>query len=170
MKATTGTPPRELNAEFDVSFSRNQATITIHARGGSKARGQINPDYEVLVQTLLERLRDSESVLDDVLLASRTVANLPAAERRIQVEGFSFPVELNEVRDVTNLRLAIRRAVVRSHSTSSNATHGNATKKIELVATCGLNPSEFVQSLTTGELHSEWTAEPTGQTLSLIHI
>ena len=160
MKVTTGEPPRMLDAEFDISFSREQTHITIHSRGGSRARGQVNPDYEVLVQTLLERLRDSEAVLEEVLLASRTVVNLPRPQRRIEVEGFTLPVEMVAVPDITDFRLAIRRAVVRSHSASSNATHGNATKKIELVVACGLNPGEFVQSLTSGELQSEWTTQP----------
>jgi predicted HNH restriction endonuclease len=56
------------------------------------------------------------------------------------------------IRDVTDLRLAIRRAVVRSHSKSSNALHGNATKKIELVASCPDPPQDMLALLKDGFL------------------
>jgi hypothetical protein len=163
MRAKTGFPARELFADFDLAFQLDNVYITVHARGGSAARGAQNPEYEILVQTLLERLRSQKCVLEDVLLASKTVAHLPRSQRRISPKGFVLPIRLDSIADITDLRLAIRRAVVTSHSKSANATHGNATKRIELVTTCPVSASDIAAILEWGNLDSFGTTDTTAE-------
>lgn len=142
----------EIEADFDLAFAARSVRITVHARGGSVASGdQTNPGYEVLVQTILERLKAGGAALEDVLLASKTVAHLLPSERRVRLRDFSLPVLLATVPDVTDVRLAIRRAVVTSHSRSKVATHGNATKRIELVASCPGAVTDMASMLEWGD-------------------
>lgn len=152
MRAKLGLGAEEVDAEFDLAFEASSVHITVHARGGSVASGdQTNPGYEVLIQTLLERLKSGGASLQDVLLASKTVAGLPPSERRIPLREFALPIELATIPDVTDVRLAIRRGVVTSHSKSKVATHGNATKRIELVAACPLPASDAASLLEWGD-------------------
>lgn len=152
MKAMLDGSTSPLDAEFDLAFEAQSVHITVHARGGSVASGdQTNPGYEILIQTLLERLKAGGSVLEDVLLASKTVAHLPPSQRRIQLRELALPIVLTAVGDVTDVRLAIRRAVVTSHSRSKVATHGNATKRIALVASCPLPAPEMAALLEQGD-------------------
>ena len=153
MRAKAGNPAKELVADFDLAFQSDAVHITVHARGGSASQGtQTNQDYEVLIQTLLERLQLGNCQVQDVLLASRTVSHLSRSQRRITLGEFTFPIRLIEVQDLTKLRLAIRRSVVTAHSTSKNVTHGNATKRIELVATSSASATQIVSLLEWGAI------------------
>jgi hypothetical protein len=153
MRMTDGLPPRELNAEFDLTFQSDQIHIVVHARGGSNASSnQSNPDYENLVQAILERLKIARGTLAEVLLASKTVSNLPRSQRSLSLDSFLLPLALETVRDIRELRLSIRRAVRSAHSVSEVATHGNATKRIELVASSSWTVSEIVALLESGQV------------------
>jgi hypothetical protein len=163
MKAIRAEDQTEINAAFDLAFDGDYLRITIHARGGSKSsRAPSNPEYEELVQTLLERLRDLGATLHDVLLASKTVAQLSPSKRRIVLLDYAFPRPLVEVDDLTSLRLAIRRAVASSNSTSKHPTHGNATKRIELIASCSSSPALVASRLIRGE-SSSTSVEPSDE-------
>lgn len=152
MRAKMDRSGTEIDAEFDLAFAAGSVRITVHARGGSAASGdQTNPGYEVLVQAILERLKSGGADLEDVLLASKTVAHLPPSERRVPLRDFTLPIALSKIPDVTDVRLAIRRAVVTSHSRSKVATHGNATKRIELVALCPVPVTEMASMLEWGD-------------------
>src|SRR6185295_3128935 len=105
MRAKYDETGREIDAEFDLAFEAESVHVTVHARGGSVASGEhTNPGYEVLVQTLLERLKCARARLEDILLASKTVAHLPVAQRRIQLRDLPLPVDLDLVPDVTDVR------------------------------------------------------------------
>lgn len=152
MKAKDFATGAEIDARYDLAFVDRAVHLTVHSRGGSvTAKDQTNPGYEVLIQTLLERLKSGASVLEDVLLASKTVAPLPPSQRRINLPDFALPLSLASIPDVTDVRLAIRRAVVTSHSRSTIATHGNATKRIEIVASCPMPAAEMASLLEWGD-------------------
>lgn len=146
-----------LRAEFDLAFESDTIRITVHARGGSGAVGDLtNPDYENLVQLLLERLTQCDATLHDVRLASKTVAHLPPSERRVHIPEFRVPLPLVSVPRLTELRYAIRRTVAAAHTTSTTAGHGNATKRIEIIASCPIPAAAVAEIL-------EWgTASSTG--------
>ncbi len=151
MRAKIDQVGTEIDADFDLAFVAGAVCLTVHARGGSTtSAGRTNPQYEDLIQTLLERLKVGNAVLEDVLLKSRTVAHLSPAERRIPLRDYSLPLALAAVADITELRLAIRRSVLTSHSRSKVATHGNATKRIELVASCPVPVFEMAALLEWG--------------------
>ncbi|MEQ9094938.1 MAG: HNH endonuclease [Phycisphaerales bacterium] len=145
----------ELRADFDLAFEADTVRITVHARGGSESAGnQTNPDYESLVQILLERLAGCGAALLNVRLASKTVAHLPASQRRVQLPKYQLPLPLISVPQLTDLRYAIRRAVAASHTTSATAGHGNATKRIELIASRPMPAADMAAILEWGVAES----------------
>ena len=151
MRALLDESTNELDAEFDLAFEQGSLRIVLHARGGSQsAGGRTNPDYERLLQLLLERLKIAGCQLLDVRLASRQVAHLPAIRRRIELRDFPFPVDLGGLTTVVDLRYAIRRAAVTAHSKAPIATHGNATRRIEIIASCPMAPGSMVDFLHRG--------------------
>jgi len=140
----------ELDAEFDLSFEGDFVRITLHARGGSLPQKRTNPDYEQALQLILERLAQSDSTLHQVRLASKPVIHLPPGQRQLDLADIELPVQLGPIGDVTPVRLAIRRAAFQANNRSANVGHGNATKRIELVASCPLGPSQVAEFLEWG--------------------
>lgn len=156
----------ELEAEFDLAFEGDSVRITLHSRGGSKSQGPTNPEYELALQLILQRLAHADSVLEEVRLASKPVIHLPPSQRRIELPGLSLPLRLSEVDDLIQVRLAIRRGAVRTHNTSEKVGHGNATKRIEIVASASLPFAEMVEILEWGDLGANQVETPTHEPLS----
>lgn len=150
MKAKLNESLSELDAEFDLAFEGDFVRITLHARGGSLPQKRTNPDYEQVLQLILERLAQSDSTLHQVRLASKPVIHLPPGQRQLNLADVELPVQLGSIEDLTAVRLAIRRAAFQANNQSANVGHGNATKRIELVASCPLEPSQVAEFLEWG--------------------
>jgi hypothetical protein len=87
----------EIDADFEISVSDASPafSLTIERSGGATGSGTVrNPEYPLLLEELLRRLSALDVELVDAFVDSRRVAQLPLADRRIHVDGTSFPITL----------------------------------------------------------------------------
>jgi 5-methylcytosine-specific restriction protein B len=115
-----------LNAEFEIEPDGDRLALIMRSRSG-KSKGNPdgrNPHYNPALELLLSRLRDRDAVLEDGVVDSARVRNLPEAERTI----IESPVVLADVPDIEQFRKVLSRAQGRIGKTSD----GNATKQIRL--------------------------------------
>lgn len=120
----------ELNATFRVDSVRNsRATIAIESAGG----GGRNTDYVAGVDLVLTRLRELGVVIVDCLVESTKVRNLPIPDRRINCPEFPFPISLTEIDDVSAIRKAFLREMVKVGRDRGAKKGGNPRKAMALV-------------------------------------
>ncbi|MGV1927911.1 HNH endonuclease [Agrobacterium tumefaciens] len=122
---------------FDASFEIEQAgqeQFLIHweSRGGSDhgPRSSRNKDYAPALEELLRRMALNKIRIDRIYIASRKEFRLPPDERRINPEGFAYPINPRPS-DVRDLRLAIGRALA-AFGQEEGVKGGNMTKRMSL--------------------------------------
>lgn len=115
-----------LDATFSVEELGGTLILTYESRGPGR-----NTQYNAGLETLLRRLADQSVVIADIRIASRDSAQLSAPERRVNADGYSFPIALDTL-DVPAFRRALGAAQARTARGPDAATGGNPTKRIEI--------------------------------------
>jgi 5-methylcytosine-specific restriction enzyme A len=119
-----------LDAEYSVeSDGGHLALILASAGGGTGSRPPRNPDYGLVLTTLLSRLRDLGAVLEDAVVDSAETRRhgIPESERRL----IDVPVRLGGEADMDALRLRLTSGQVRINQ-APGARGGNTRKRISL--------------------------------------
>lgn len=141
---STGIP---LNAEFHITPGPN-LTLTLESREGGR-----NQDYAEGLRIILERLGRFRCTLLDAALSSTLLRDRPWNERRLEPEGFAYPIRLWEAIDVGKLRLALGASQQVLGRQPGAHGSGNATKGIDLIiATRGSPTVENLEKLLAGEV------------------
>ena len=121
-----------LNAEISYETNEHIETYFIESRGGAKGGPQErNPDYFEALEALLTQQKAQNSVIEDILVDSKTVQNLLPKDRRVNVEDLPFPIRLRLVEDIPKLRRAIGN-IVKNIGQKDGSRGGNLTKKLLL--------------------------------------
>jgi hypothetical protein len=114
------------NGRFDQQLSMDArdgtVVVTLESAGGGR-----NADYDHAFEAVLRRARGDGWSLDAVYLVSRSVQDLPAAERLIHPDG---EIDFDDARSA---RRAIQRSVALAHREEGASGSGNPQKRIELV-------------------------------------
>lgn len=132
-----------LDAEFDVveTDSMGSLALILESRGGSLR----NPDYLTLLQHLLQRLCDFGATITTIEVISQRVRHLSSAERRLP---FPYPLRLNPVTDVADLKNRIGDLQRRIGSKATTSGGGNRTRRIQIKFSIpGMTRTDFVNSL-----------------------
>lgn len=125
----------DIEADFEIGVGdlSHVFTVTIESSGGATGSGNVrNPEYPLLMEEVLRRLSSLDVDLMDAFVDSRRVADLPEAERRINVDGRPFPIRLAPDEDFT----ALRRGLTRPQGdigSSRSVGGGNQRKRTTLV-------------------------------------
>lgn len=87
-----------LDAELRVKRIDGALTITVEeARGGGRgSAGERNTDYKEGLELILARLANLGARIVDGTVVSRTTRSLPPEEKRIRIEGQSYPLEIDD--------------------------------------------------------------------------
>ena len=135
---------RELDAKVIEEQFDDFTGYTLESRGGSPASGNVrNPDYIPALKSLLRRFKETNTVIQDILVTSRELDDFPLSEKSVQLTD-DFPIYLDDETDINELRLDISRsmAVVGSKRTAKHG--GNPTRRI-----CIITSSPHASLLTT---------------------
>ncbi|NUT96193.1 MAG: AAA domain-containing protein [Saccharothrix sp.] len=116
----------QLDAEFEVVPEGDLLTLVVKSASGKSTShpNGLNRHYNRALELLLGRLRDRGAALENGVVDSTRVRNLPESQRSILDER----VELADVEDVEQFR----RQLGRAQSRIGQSRDGNATKQIRL--------------------------------------
>lgn len=118
-----------IDADMSLSIVDGQPCIIIESSGGASAtRPRRNPEYNLLVTTVLQRLAKHGVDLTGIYLESAKVASLSAADRLLSMSE-SYPISLQQV-DTEELRKRIGRGIAEMHQAAGTNSSGNAQKRI----------------------------------------
>jgi hypothetical protein len=139
-----------MDADFFLRTSEGPTfEVIIESSGSGKKNGDVvhrNPDYKEAFETVLARISEFASTLDDCLVDSTTVhrKGLNEDERRVLPSPpFSYPIDLRSITDFGRLRLALTgpQTVVGSKA----RTGGNSTKRVLLKFTSRQGSAEMAE-------------------------
>jgi transcriptional regulator of acetoin/glycerol metabolism len=139
-----GPDGKPLDATFRLERVGNAMTIVFESRGGTRgSAAERNVDYNQGLELILDRLGKLGIAIADVLVESKTTANLTPEERRVHVEGERLPIV---VTNAAALRKKLSAAQARVGRAEGAKGGGNQTKRIRLYLT------EASARLAAGEL------------------
>jgi hypothetical protein len=123
----------ELDATFSVGRNKETEFVHIESRGGPDR----NTDYVLGLEALLRGLADIDASIDDIVIdsSSKETRALPIDQRRLKLQGLSYPFRLRAVSELAALRLNITNAAAATARGPDATGSGNPTKRLRLVFT-----------------------------------
>ncbi|MGH2549271.1 MAG: HNH endonuclease, partial [Thermomicrobiales bacterium] len=115
--------------------------------GVSRGRPSLNPDYIPALELLLTRAGRLGARLDDAWVDSKRMRDVDLADRRLQLEGMSFPILLASIGDMKEFRLRIRRSVSRIGRTRESSGTGNRRIRLALSLARPMMIADFQNAL-----------------------
>src|SRR5262245_48635210 len=112
----------ELDATFAVLVEDGTIAIYYESRGPGR-----NREYGPGLEMLLQRLAHYPATILEASVASVVALKLPESQRRIEIDGYSYPIHLPLVTDVHQFRLAFGAAQGRVAREPDATGSGNAT-------------------------------------------
>lgn len=140
----------EVDASFQIEDADGALAIVIGAGGGRRDDPEsVNTEYATGLRIVLLRLRTLHaSLLKVVLDSSVVVRKLSEEERTLRIEGVTYPVMLQEVEDVEDLRRRIGRAAAATGREPDAKGGGNREKRLRLfVSVANTSRDELVALL-----------------------
>jgi hypothetical protein len=112
--------------------------VTIESAGGSAGGTKTrNPEYPRLLEELLRRTTAMGATIEDAVVTSRQVSNLPESERRIRIEGRPYPFAARPDEDFTALRLGLTRP---QGDIGSSRVQGGGNQRKRITLTFRIDP------------------------------
>ena len=126
----------EWNAHFSLGEDDRGKFLLFYSRGGPIKGGQ-NHQYGLGLETILFRLAELSGSVKDALVDSSKVQGLEEEERRLRIEAFTYPIQLEGIGRVRDdfrpLRLAMGRAQIPvGQADPAPNPRGNSTKRIKI--------------------------------------
>ncbi len=123
-----------LDATFQVEQTGDAVSIVYFSRGGKKGTpSERNSDYHQGLELLLSRMARLGLSLLDAQIDTRQVTDTHSSDqRRLQVEGRPYPVELASETDIGALRKLLGSAQAKAGRAPGARGSGNSTKQIRL--------------------------------------
>ena len=111
---------------LDAKVELEAGAIILHSRGGAFGKPNLrNPDHRKALQTILERLNDSDIVPSGIWLDSRVAQGWPEAQRQLlDVAELAVPTD-------QLVTLIGQRGAAKGRADGA-AGHGNSTKRIRI--------------------------------------
>ena len=135
---------------------------TFESRGGSPTSGNVrNPDYIPALKSLLRRFKETNTVIQDILVTSRELEDAPLSEKSVQLAD-DFPIYLDDKTDIDQLRLDIGRSVAVVGSKRTARHGGNPTRRICIVTSSPY--AELPTTATTKLSNDKPTSSTSGAT------
>jgi hypothetical protein len=154
-----------LAAHVGFRVEANAIAIYLESRGGSPAKSNYrNPDYNVALWYLLNRLAAANTTLIDASVESRETVALAPDDKTLVIDT-GFPVALREV-DPEELRLQLQRAQRPIGRRSGGGSGGNNSKRIRLLVTSAFDRRRLAALLESGLVDESREAEVAVETLA----
>lgn len=120
-----------LDARFGVEATEAGLSVVLESRGGSRSKPDArNTDYGKGFEILLQRLQARGATIVDAVVDSKMTQHLTLAERRLDVDGSSYPITIGNAEDLQRRIGAAQARVGRKpHARGS----GNRTKRVRLI-------------------------------------
>lgn len=119
-----------IDARFRIEPVGDRLTIVFESRGGTRGtRNERNTEYQAGLGLLLQRLQQAQLRITDILLDSQATASLPPEERRLVLEGMTYPFEIVDAEKVGR---AISSAQTQIGRRPGARGGGNRTRRIRL--------------------------------------
>lgn len=125
-----------LDAKFLVESDLGRPSgIVINAAGGTRgSKAARNSDYVTGFDLLLKRLRSIDAQLLDVHIDTARTSHLNVVDRRLDPGAWTYPIDLNAVEDVADLRKPLLRSMgTRGRRPGTRRSGGNARKRARFV-------------------------------------
>ena len=122
-----------VDSEFSLDVLDKSPCLIVESSGGAnRARGvtRRNPDYNRLLDLLLQRLAAAATQITAVVLESSRVANVPISDRIATLDR-PYPVDLSAL-DIDKFRRTFGRAIALMHRAPDAKSGGNAQKRIRI--------------------------------------
>jgi hypothetical protein len=124
---------RRIDARFDLDTSVENPSISIESRSGTGGAGEAgprNPDYNILLEAILERLAARGILVTRIALESKPFSHLPIAERTLRLEQ-AYPVDLRQV-DIGRFRRGVGSSMSTMHQAPDARRPGNSNRRIRI--------------------------------------
>lgn len=122
-----------LDADFDVVATGQRFSFIFNSKSGGGPSGTPrNLDYNPALRLILDRLKLLWATLDDAAVVSERAMRLDPEQRRLDLDGYAFPVTVGMASSTDKLRKAICRAQRTIGRTDGNASLGNPSKRIQV--------------------------------------
>jgi hypothetical protein len=118
----------ELDATFSVGRSKESEFVLFESAGPGR-----NTSYLVGLEVLLRSLADKDATIEDIVIDSADVRELPIDQRRLNLRSQSYPLRLRNISDLAALRQDITGAAAATARRPGATGSGNPTKRLRLV-------------------------------------
>ncbi|SES91353.1 DEAD/DEAH box helicase family protein [Stigmatella erecta] len=119
-----------LDASFRIERLNDQLTIIYESRGGTKgSASERNTQYAPGLEMLLARLAAMDAQITDVVVESGKTLELPIEQRKLAIEGESYPLRIT---DPVALRRKLGAAQAKVGRPEGAKGSGNSTRRIRL--------------------------------------
>ena len=153
-----------LDAAFTVESSGNRPTsVLIESAGGTRgSESARNVDYLAGFDLLLQRLRGLGARVLDIYIDTGRTKDLSLSDRRLVPGNESYPLRLDEIDDLVELRKNLLRSMARAGRSVESSGGGNARKRTRFVVAVddAWTSAAFADALASGHFVGG-TAEPT---------
>ena len=122
-----------LDAEFQSSLTNSGFDIVMESRGGSTGqRPPRNPDYNTVLQLVLERVSRIDAVIQVATVDSARTRKLPVADRIIRSDHLQYPITVERGTDFGSLRLDLTKPQAAIGRIPGARGPGNMSKRIRI--------------------------------------
>ena len=119
---------RPIDATFTVQEEGDGLVLYFESRGPGR-----NTEYAAGLELLFARLATIKAVILDAAVASSETEHLPSEERRINADGYPYPINLSGLSDLKRFRISLTSAQGRvGRASDASRGSGNPTKRIRL--------------------------------------
>jgi len=159
-----------VDASFRLENENDGFAMFYASRGGTKGTpGARNIEYHVGLALLIERLKNMDATITDILLDSAATRLRPAEERRLNLAGgIHYPVALSTIADPGAFRRLISDAQKDVLTAPGrDAKHGNRMRSIRMSFRLPTQHASLDVDRVTQRLVSDEAARPTQDSVEL---
>jgi hypothetical protein len=138
---------RIVDSEFSLDVESGAHCVVVESSGGSNPSNGVkrrNPEYNRLLNILLQRLRDAGALISAIVLDSKPVEGLPIEERVAKLDS-EYPIDLVGL-DLNAFRKMFGRRIANMHRSPTAKAGGNAQKKIRICLDRMISPNSLLVS------------------------
>ncbi len=122
---------REYDASWSMAIDGDSARVFYEACGGSRDVRQ-NPDYSTALPALMLNLLEQGWVIEQVLLETERVRDLPEDDRIIRGDGIVYPITLSDALRIDAVAHLIRHGAASIGRAEGARGNGNAQRRLRL--------------------------------------
>ena len=121
----------EYDASWSMSIDEDSARVFYEACGGSRDVRR-NPDYSIALPILMLNLLEQGWIIQQVLLETERVRDLPEVDRIIRGDGIVYPITRSDALKIDAIAHLIRHGAASIGRAEGARGKGNAQRRLRL--------------------------------------